>query len=147
MSFWNDLKKTVKEGFTVATEKTEEYTKIAKVKVDILSRKKDLDKAFRDLGELVYDSASSGKKMDPAQDKDAKALMDTIRTCKQDIKGKEAEIEAIKKEAEFRAQKQSEPADKPKAEKESAPAPKPAAKPKKKAPAKKTAAKKTASRK
>jgi hypothetical protein len=103
MSMWNDVKKTVKDGFVIATEKTEEYTKIAKVKVDILTKKRDLDKAYHDLGEITYTHLTSGEKASLAQDKGVKALLDTIKRCQNEITNKEAEIEQIKKAAESKS--------------------------------------------
>jgi len=168
MSIWNDVKKTVKEGFTVATEKTEEYTKIARVKVDILAKKKDLDRAFRDLGEKAFDHLNAGKKTPLGQGSDVKTLIEQIQTLKKAIKDKEAEIEKIKKEAEGKAKSKPAPAKpasakpeekpksksgqtkpapaKPETKSKAAPAQKSATKPKS-APAKKPAAKKAPEKK
>ena len=51
---WEDIKKKLKEGVTVAAEKTEEYTKIGKVKVEILNINRNIDKTFTNLGREVY---------------------------------------------------------------------------------------------
>ncbi|MBW2664084.1 MAG: hypothetical protein JRD93_19430 [Deltaproteobacteria bacterium] len=141
MSLWKDVKKTVKDGFTVATEKTEEYTKIAKVKVEILTTKKDLDKSYRDLGKKAFDHLASDKKTALAQSSGVKELLDQIKTYKTEIHDNEAEIEKIKKEADGKSKAKNQSV-KPEAKPEPAPVKKSAPKAKK-TPAKKVAAKKT----
>lgn len=109
MSLWNDVKKTVKNGLDVATEKTEEYTKIAKIKVDILTKKKDLDKSFRELGEKAYNHMTSGKKTALMESSGVKGLIDRIKKLQKEIRDKATEIGEIKKKAESKSRTKSEP--------------------------------------
>jgi hypothetical protein len=107
---WEDIKKTVKEGVTVAVEKTEEYGKIGVVKVDILKLERDRDKAFRELGSEVYNAVKKDKALAAAQNEKMKKTVSKIDSLIKSIKAKEAEVEKIKKEA----------GNKPKASKDSA---------------------------
>ena len=130
-TLWDDIKKTVKEGVSVAAEKTEEYTKIGKVKVDILNIKRNIDKLYEDLGKQVYDLLSQGKKGDLASNKRIGELFTKLKEQTAALKKKESEIEDIKQDvatkakSRHEAQKTETPA-KTKSEKD----PKPAAKPK-----------------
>ena len=97
-TLWEDVKKTVKEGFTVAVEKTEEYGKIGKVKVEILKLERDRDKAFKDLGNEVYGLIKKNKASVSVQNDKIKKMVTKIDNLKKSIKTKENEIERIKKE-------------------------------------------------
>ncbi len=119
---WEDVKKTVKEGVTVVVEKTEEYGKIGKVKVEILKLKTDRDKAFRELGNEVYNLVKKDKALASAQNEKMKKTVSKIDSLIKSLKSKENEIEKIKKEAEkdtvkpktqSETQKKSGPAKKP----------------------------------
>ncbi len=98
-TIWEDIKKSVKQGFTVAAEKTEEYTKIGKLKVDILNVNRSLDKAFTELGREIYELAKSGKKIDVTKNEKIQGGIAKIDEQKDVLKAKEAEIETIKQEA------------------------------------------------
>ncbi len=115
-SLWKDIKKTFKEGVTIAAEKTEEYTKIGKIKVEMVNLKKNVDKTFKELGEEVYASIKKGQKSALGQSKKVKDLAAKIDNLKRSLKSKEAEIEIIKKEASLKKEKVSKPpaASKPK---------------------------------
>lgn len=113
---WEDIKKTVKEGVSIAAEKTEEYTKIGKIKVEILNINRNIDKTFTELGREVYTLITKGKKAELAKNAKVNELMTKIGELKASLKAKEAEIETIKKEEPSEAVKEPEPsaAQKPK---------------------------------
>ena len=138
-SLWEDIKRTVKEGVSVAAEKTEEYTKVGKVKVEILNIQRNLDKAYAELGEEVFGLFEKGKKTDVAESAKVKKLIAAVKEKKAELKKKEAEIETIKKDvaSKTEARKSSETEEKPKTETPSTAAAKTAA-------SKSTAAKKPA---
>lgn len=95
-SLWEDIKKTVKEGVSVAAEKTEEYTKIGKLKVEILNMKRNIDKTFTELGRETYTLLKGSKKGDLAKNEKLKNLLTRIDEQKAALKGKEAAIEALR---------------------------------------------------
>ena len=97
-TFWEDVKKTVKQGLSVAAEKTEEYTRIGKIKVDIMGIKKDIDKTYREMGMGVYELLDKKQAAAIAKDKILLELKVKIDNLKQTLKDKEAEIEEIRKE-------------------------------------------------
>jgi len=95
-SLWEDIKKTVKEGVSVAAEKTEEYTKIGKLKVEILTMKRNIDKTFTELGRETYTLLKGSKKGDLAKNEKLKKLLTRIDEQKAALKEKEAAIEALR---------------------------------------------------
>ena len=129
-TFWEDVKKTVKEGLTVAVEKTEEVGKIGKVKIEILKLEKDRDKVLRDLGTEMHSLIKKNKSLAATQSDKVKKMITKIDNLKKSLKAKENEIEKIKKDAESKSQA-NKTSGKPAADSKSAP------------PVKKTAAKST----
>ena len=99
-TFWQDLKKTVQRGATTAVEKTEEYGKIGKIKIDILNLNKQLDRTLRELGEMCYENLKASKKKDMAKEEVVGELLVKIDELKALVVEKEAEIEKIKEESE-----------------------------------------------
>ena len=131
-SFWDDLKKTVKDGFSFAADKTEEYTKIGKVKVDIVNTKQTLNKTYRELGELIHPLLKKDKQSSFAKNTKIKSLSTQIDNLKKSIKEKETEIETIKKEAEEKEKKKKAEQNVDDETKETKPKPKPKSSSKKK---------------
>ncbi len=97
-AFWEDLKRTVQQGLSVAAEKTEEYTKIGKIKMDILSIKKEIDKTHRELGQRVSALIDDKKADSMGSDGKVKELKDNLNSLKKNLVAKDAEIEEIKKQ-------------------------------------------------
>ncbi len=97
-AFWEDLKRTVQQGLSVAAEKTEEYTKIGKIKMDILSIKKEIDKTHRELGQRVSALIDEKKADSIGSDAKVKELKEHLNLLKKNLVAKDAEIEEIKKQ-------------------------------------------------
>ena len=99
-NLWEDIKKTVKEGVTIAVDKTEEIGKIGKVKIDIMKLERDRDKTFRELGTEVYNLVKKDKALAAAQNEKMKKSVSKIDSLIKSLKAKENEIEKIKKETD-----------------------------------------------
>ncbi len=97
-SIWDNIKKSLKDGLSVAAEKTEEYTRIGKLKVDILNIKRSLEKKYSTLGQEVYKLFEKKKQTDVGTSDRIKKIVAEIKQLKADLKAKETEIEKIKKE-------------------------------------------------
>ncbi len=57
MSLLENLKKGFMDGLQSATDKTTEYTKIGRIKIDMLGLKKEIEEKFIELGGRVYHNA------------------------------------------------------------------------------------------
>ncbi|MCK5148863.1 hypothetical protein KAR48_19065 [bacterium] len=95
-SIWEELKKTLKDGVSVAAEKTEEFTKIGRIRVEILNNTRTMEKTYKSLGREVYTQVSDGKKVDPNKDEGIRYFIEKINDFKATIRQKEIEIETIK---------------------------------------------------
>jgi hypothetical protein len=96
---WEDIKKSVKQGLTFAADKTEEYTKIGKVKLDVINLKRDIEKNFKEMGMEVFDLLGQAKKVNIADNAKVKELAETIVELRKALELKETEIEKIKEES------------------------------------------------
>ena len=110
-STWDDIKKTIKNGVAIATQKTEEYTKLGKIKVDVFNIKRTMDKAYEDIGREVYGLLSADPKAAVAQNSKILELVKTVTKHKQAIQDKEKEIEDLKKEKEVKTEVPSDTAE------------------------------------
>jgi len=98
-NLWDDIAKTIREGVDTFVEKTEELTRIGRIKVDILNIKRNIDKNFSELGGRVYhlvveEKKSSGK--DVLADKEVKELIECVKILARELEDKKAELESIR---------------------------------------------------
>ncbi len=124
-NLWKEIKDNVKEWSAaaikkadevskLAVEKTGDFTKISKIKLDIRQTQKDIDNTFEDLGRYVYMQV---KDKNVTSFKTNTEFVDTIKKIdgfKAKIKNFEKEIDNIKSEVE-----KADVAEKPKAAKRS----------------------------
>ena len=146
-NLWKEIKDNVKEWSSaaikkadevskLAVEKTGDFTKISKIKLDIRQTQKDIDKNFEDLGRYIYMQV---KDKNVTNFKTHTEFNDSIKKLdgfKTKINNFEKEIDNIKKEVE-----KAEVAVKPKAATKSKPKSSPKAKSQAKKPTKTTAKK------
>ena len=106
---WDDLKDNMKEWGVSAVEKAEEisrvavakgeeFTKISKLKFDILQLQKDKNKVLEKLGLLVYNKTNESNVSNFTGDVEYFGLIKKINKCLITISEKEEEIIIIKKE-------------------------------------------------
>ena len=106
---WDDLKDNMKEWGVSAVEKAEEisrvavakgeeFTKISKLKFDILQLQKDKNKVYEKLGILVYDKTNDSNVSNFTGDVEYFSLIEIINKYSIEISEKDDEIIAIKKE-------------------------------------------------
>ena len=60
MSFWDDLQKTLSEATDFTVQKTTELSDLAKLKYNIHSAEKKLERIYADIGRLYYDAKKTG---------------------------------------------------------------------------------------
>ena len=106
---WDDLKGNMKEWGASAVEKAEEisrvavakgeeFTKISKLKFDILQLQKDKSKIFVKLGKLVYQKTHNNNMSNFTGDTEYFNLIEDVNNCQSSILDLENEIIFIKKE-------------------------------------------------
>tara|TARA_B100001758_G_C18227613_1_gene513628 strand:+ start:134 stop:538 length:405 start_codon:yes stop_codon:yes gene_type:complete len=106
---WDDLKDNMKEWGASAVEKAEEisrvavakgeeFTKISKLKFDILQLEKDKLKIYEKLGKLVYQKTHNNNMSNFTGNTEFFNFIEDINNCQSRILDKEDEIVFIKKE-------------------------------------------------
>ena len=106
---WDDLKDNMKEWGVSAVEKAEEisrvavakgeeFTKISKLKFDILQLQKDKSKVYEKLGVLVYDKTNENNVSNFTGDVEYFSLIEKINKYSIEISEKDEEIITIKQE-------------------------------------------------
>ncbi|MBD3336467.1 MAG: hypothetical protein GF355_13220 [Candidatus Eisenbacteria bacterium] len=93
------MKKQIREIYSVASEKTEEYAKIGKKRLDILSLSRDVAREKRALGERVYELGQQDPPPSVLEDVTVKAILGRVRKLESDIGELEEEIGRIREEA------------------------------------------------
>ena len=106
---WDDLKDNMKEWGASAVEKAEEisrvavakgeeFTKISKLKFDILQLHKDKSKIYEKLGKLVYRKTQNNNMSNFTGNTEFFNFIEDVNNCQSNISDKEDEIVFIKKE-------------------------------------------------
>lgn len=109
--FGDRLKKQIQEIYSVASEKTEEYARIGKKRLDILSLSRDVAREKRALGDRVYDLSRREKSAPVLEDVTVRAILGRIESLEAEMKSREEEISRIRDEARnARTERRSEPA-------------------------------------
>ena len=79
MTLWNNIKKGLMDGIHTATDKTSEYTKIGRIKIDILGVKKEIEEKLLELGGRLYDMVAEKEMYDIKSDKRVMQLIEQIK--------------------------------------------------------------------
>ncbi len=79
-----------------AADRTEEVTKLGKVKLDIFQIKREIDKVFTDLGRCVYNLLEE-KTKDIEKNESVKSYIDKVKALEKNLKEMEDKCERIKK--------------------------------------------------
>jgi hypothetical protein len=97
--FGDRLRKQIKEIYSVASEKTEEYARIGKKRLDILSLSRDVAREKRALGERVYDLSRRESSASVLEDVTVRAILGRIESLEAEMQSREKEIDRIREEA------------------------------------------------
>ncbi|MBN1895768.1 hypothetical protein JW906_14855 [bacterium] len=93
---WDDLKSGLKKTFHQAKEKGEELAATAKIKVEIVSDKREMEKIYQNLGIEVFELFNTSKRKSISLNPQIQQYIDNIVGLKKSISDKEAEIQRIK---------------------------------------------------
>ena len=97
---WEKIRKSVAEGVSIAAEKTEEYSKLGKSKLEILNTKRKISKIFTELGGIIYDSIKAGNTEEILKSSIVEDFIDTLKQLESELDSKEQKFEEMKKKPE-----------------------------------------------
>jgi hypothetical protein len=96
MTLWTTLKKGFMDGIHTATDKTSEYTKIGRIKIDILGVKKEIEEKLLELGGRLYDLVAEKENYDIKNDKCIIQLIEQVKELENELKKYSDELKRIK---------------------------------------------------
>lgn len=99
-TLWEKVKKNLVEWYGTAYDKTDELARIGKKKIEVAGINRAIEKHLTELGGHVYDlvAVQGHRGNKTADDEDVQKLVEEVRELEIQLKGKEEEIESIKKE-------------------------------------------------
>ena len=97
---WDRVKKNLVDWYETAYDKTDELARIGKKKIEVAGVNRAIEKHLAELGGRVYDlvTEQGHKGNKTVDDEVVKRLVGEVRDFEDQLKLKEDEIEAIKKE-------------------------------------------------
>ncbi len=95
-SLLDELAKNIRTGISSVAAKTEELTKIGKIKVEILGIKRNIEKNFTELGGKVYHLIVEEKDSQVASNAEIKKIIDQIKDLEKQLRTKNQELEQVK---------------------------------------------------
>ncbi len=105
-NLFEDVLNSVKDGLNKLAQKTDQLTQIGRIKLDIISIKRDIEKQFTDLGGRVYQLYRS-KNEDVLADEEVKGFINRIEELETRLEAKKEELEKVQKREAM--QKEAEP--------------------------------------
>ncbi|MCG8606521.1 hypothetical protein MJD09_16245 [bacterium] len=110
-NLWDDIARTIRDGVDTVVEKTEELTKIGKIKVDVINIKRNIDKNFAELGGKVYHLVVEEKNPKVAGEKEVQDIIESVKILEKELEQKNTELKSIREKegasGESRTQKKT----------------------------------------
>lgn len=97
MSLLEKLKKGILSGFHAASDITTEYTKIGRLKIDLLGLKKEIEEKMLELGGRVYENARHSKVLTYKTEQDINQVIKEINSLEEELMKCEKKLEEIRK--------------------------------------------------
>ena len=115
-TLWEDIRDGIRDGIELVVDKTEEYTKIGKIKMEIVGIKRNIEKHFSELGGRVYEIMKENKRKSVGADEEVKRLVEELIEMEKSLDEKKNEIIKIKEEKEKERKEREESRKKAKVE-------------------------------
>jgi predicted HicB family RNase H-like nuclease len=99
-SLFDDLTDGIRDGINFVVDKTDEYSKIGKLKLDMVGIKRNIEKLFAELGGRVYEVLKEGESAVLRDDEEVKRMINEIKALEDNLDEKKNEIKSIRDEKE-----------------------------------------------
>jgi hypothetical protein len=97
-TIWDKIKKNLVQGYETISDKTGEMTQIGRLKLEILAVKRDIEKAFIELGGRIYHSFDKKTKDKILTDKDVLNLVEYIRQKESSLNKLKSKVDQIRQQ-------------------------------------------------
>jgi len=104
---WNKIKKLMSDGYVNLSEKTGEMTQIGRLKIEMIALKRDIEKAFIELGGRVYHGLEEKHEDDILADLRIKKLVKDIKSLELNLKTLEKKVEQVREHRMERTKKRN----------------------------------------
>ena len=104
---WNKIKKLMSDGYLNLSEKTGEMTQIGRLKIEMIALKRDIEKAFIELGGRVYHGLEEKHEDDILADLRIKKLVKGIKSLELNLKILEKKVEQVREHRMERTKKRN----------------------------------------
>ncbi len=99
-SLFDDLTDGIRDGINFVVDKTDEYSKIGKFKLDMVGIKRNIEKLFAELGGRVYEVLKESERASLGDDEEVKRMINEIKALEDSLDEKKNEIKSIRDEKE-----------------------------------------------
>ena len=96
MTLLEKIKKGLISGFQTASDITSEYTKIGRIKIDIIGIKKEIEEKMLELGGRVYQNYTDTKSINFQNKEHIIKIINDISLLEEELKKSEIKLEEIK---------------------------------------------------
>lgn len=93
---WNKIKKSMSDGYKNLSEKTGEMAQLGRLKIEMIALKRDIEKAFVELGGRVYHGLEEKHDDDILADLRIKNLVKDIKSLEIKLKTLEKKVEQVR---------------------------------------------------
>lgn len=97
MSLFDEVKKNLVEWYAVTSEKTTQVARMTSRRYDKFGISRDIERQFSELGSLIYNGLKA-ERTDVLDDTPVQALVQRISELEAELRAKDEEIEAIKRD-------------------------------------------------
>lgn len=98
--YFDDAVQKLQEGMSALAAKTDELTQKGKIKFEILSLNRDIDKSFTELGKVVYNLLTTDAKSAVAEDESVKSIQEKLDGLNEKLSAKKAEYDSVSRQAD-----------------------------------------------
>lgn len=106
--FFDDVVKSVKVGFDKVVAKTDQLTHMGRLKMDIMSINRDIEKKYTELGTRVYLLIAKGKNTSVNEDNQVHAVIGNIEDLEERLALKKDEYDHVARSQKRAAEAQKE---------------------------------------
>ncbi len=93
-SLWEKVKNWLEDTTKQVLKETEDLSKKGRIKIQISSLNREIDKKFSYLGGLIYQMINEGK-MNIAEDENVREVINEIKRLEEELKLKEEEYKKV----------------------------------------------------
>ncbi len=109
MGFLKDASESILKYSGILVNKTEEYSRIARLNLEIKSIEGNIDRLHRELGSLIEGKADGGASAIETGDESVARILNDIKEKRGDIGAKKKEIEELKEKAKAAEEEEKQP--------------------------------------